>query len=330
MEKGTPLLTGKKVALGYRKGKDIDWIAEDLDFSLPAGRMACLLGPNGVGKSTLIKSILGKDLPIRGKISYHGEDIRQLSSKTLARKISVVLTDRISSGNLTVRQLVTMGRIPFTNWLGKLSDEDEIAVENAIRVTNTSYLQDKKIAEISDGQLQKVMIARALAQDGELMILDEPTAHLDLVNRFEIMHLLREIARTQNKAILVVTHDLEIAVETADDFWLMPCGGPLITGQPEDLILSGHINSLLPSHILYFSPLTGKIQQKDSILDYPQIKGPEEVVKWLQLALRKSGVVLGDQITITAYKDPVGFLVEKEGENFQAGSIGEVLRGLEG
>src|SRR5690606_14308012 len=136
-------------------------------------------------------------------ILYKGQPIRSFSPQSLARRISVVLTDRFSAGNLTVRQLVALGRIPFTNWLGSLAPEDEAAVEAAITATKTTYLKDRKISEISDGQLQKVMIARALAQDGELMILDEPTAHLDLVNRFEIMHLLREIAREQNKAVLV-------------------------------------------------------------------------------------------------------------------------------
>src|SRR5690606_34527918 len=138
-----------------------------------------------------------------------------------------------SAGNLAVKQLGALGRSPFTNWLGSLAPDDEAAIEAAIKATKTEYIKDRKVAEISDGQLQKVMIARALAQDGELMILDEPTAHLDLVNRFEIMHLLRAIARDQNKAVLVITHDLEIAVETADEFLLMPYEGPLISGRPE-------------------------------------------------------------------------------------------------
>ena len=328
MEKETPLLEGKDVAIGYQKGKTVTWVADQLSFALHGGSLACLLGPNGVGKSTLIKAILGKDMPTKGKIYYRGENIRNFNAKTLARKVSVVLTDRISSGNLTVKQLVALGRIPFTNWLGSISEDDEKAIEMAIKATKTEYLIEKKIAEISDGQLQKVMIARALAQDGELMILDEPTAHLDLVNRFEIMHLLREIAQTRKKAILVVTHDLEIAVETADEFWLMPCGGPLVTGKPEDLILSGQINCLLPSNKLHFSSLTGKIQQKDSLFDYPQIKGPEEVVKWLQLALRKSSIVLGDEVRITAYKEPLCFLVEKKGKRLQVNSIEDVLKVL--
>src|SRR5690606_38669822 len=172
--------------------------------------------------------------------------IGQLSPRDMARNVSVVLTDRISPGNLTVRQLVALGRIPFTSWLGSMSPEDEQAVQKALDATHIGYIENRKVSEISDGQLQKTMIARALAQDGELMVLDEPTAHLDLVNRMEIMQLLREIAHSRNKAILVVTHDLDIAVEAADEFWLMTCGGALTTGSPEDLILSGSINQLLP------------------------------------------------------------------------------------
>ena len=327
MEKDKSILQGEKVAVGYHKGKDIHWVARDLSFSLRAGQLVCLLGPNGVGKSTLIKAIMGQKLPMKGQISYKGEPIRQLSPQEMAKKVSVVLTDRISPGNLTVRQLVALGRIPFTNWLGGMSEEDESVIEAAIHATKIDYLEHKKVAELSDGQLQKTMIARALAQDGELMILDEPTAHLDLINRMEIMLLLRQIAHSQNKAILVVTHDLDIAVETADEFWLMPCGGPVISGTPEDMILSGNINQLLPEGKFFFNPSTGKIQSSTPLED-PIIEGPEEVVQWLRLALRKRGLLLDKQISITAYKDPVGFLVEKGGTTSQVDTIEAVLKAL--
>ncbi|MEX2594734.1 MAG: ABC transporter ATP-binding protein [Anditalea sp.] len=327
MKKDIPILEGKEVAIGYKTGKNFNLVADKISFTLPSGRLTCLLGPNGVGKSTLIKAILGQVMPIKGEILYQGVAIRKFNPKELAKKISVVLTDRVSSGNLTVHQLVALGRIPFTNWLGTLSEPDEKTVEEAIKATKIGYLRGKRISEISDGQLQKVMIARALAQDGELMILDEPTAHLDLVNRFEIMHLLRSIAQTQQKAILVVTHDLDIAIETADEFWLMPFEGPLVTGRPEDLILSGQISQLLPTDQLHFSPATGKIQFSVP-QEYPQINGPEEVVQWLKLALRKNGVILGNHVKITAYKDPVYFWVEKGDKGAKVSSIEEILQEL--
>src|SRR5690606_4070779 len=327
MEKDKSILQGEKVAVGYHKGKDIHWVARDLSFSLRAGQLVCLLGPNGVGKSTLIKAIMGQKLPMKGQISYKGEPIRQLSSQEMAKKVSVVLTDRISPGNLAVRQLVELGRIPFTNWVGTIAEEDKKVIDLAIEGTKIGYLADKKVAELSDGQLQKTMIARALAQDGELMILDEPTAHLDLVNRLEIMQLLREIAHARGKAILVVTHDLDIAVETAEKFWLMPCSGPWISGTPEDLILSGEINELLPSGKFHFNPATGKIQSSIP-LDEPHIEGPKEVVQWLELALRKRNLVVDKKIRITASKDPVSFLVENAGKSTQVNTVKEVLDAL--
>ena len=327
MQNRPAIIETKGLALGYKKAKTIQWVAEGISFSLGSGELTCVLGPNGVGKSSLIRAILGQGVHTRGGIYFQGKPIRSFSPQSLARSISVVLTDRFSAGNLAVKQLVALGRIPFTNWLGSLAPEDEAAVEAAITATKTTYLKDRKISEISDGQLQKVMIARALAQDGELMILDEPTAHLDLVNRFEIMHLLRAIARDQNKAVLVITHDLEIAVETADEFLLMPFEGPLIAGKPEDLILTGAINRLLPSGQMRFSPVTGKIQLS-SPPSYEQVKGPEEVAQWLKLALAKNKISLDSRISITASREPLGFLIEKGGSSLEVNSIEEVLREL--
>ena len=327
MEKDTPILEGKNVAVGYHKGKDIHWVARDLSFCVRPGQLTCLLGPNGVGKSTLIKAIMGQKLPTSGTILYQGKPLQQLGAKEMARKVSVVLTDRISPGNLNVRQLVELGRGPFTNWLGSLSEEDEKVIDQAIASTNIGYLIDKNVAELSDGQLQKVMIARALAQDGELMILDEPTAHLDLINRMEIMQLLRDIAHSRHKAMLVVTHDLDIAVETADVFWLMPCGGPLVSGTPEDIILSGNINQLLPQGKFYFNPSTGKIASispQDEFL----IDGPEKVVQWLKLALRKRGIKPDGNIRLTAMDDPIRFLLEREDHTVQVSTVEEVLKEL--
>lgn len=327
MNKYAPILEGEKLAIGYPKGKNIHWVARDMSFSLRTEQLACLLGPNGVGKSTLVKAIMGQRLAMEGKLLFEGQPLQKLSTQKMAKKVSVVLTDRISPGNMTVKQLVGLGRIPFTNWLGNLSEEDEKAVEEAIDATHIRYLQTKKVSELSDGQLQKTMIARALAQDGELMVLDEPTAHLDLVNRMEIMQLLREIAHSRNKAILVVTHDLDIAVEAADEFWLMTCGGALTTGSPEDLILSGSINQLLPEGKFYYSPSTGKITSYAAQAQLP-IDGPREVVQWLELALRKRQIKLAEHLQITALADPIAFVVDKAGIRTKVNTIQEVLREL--
>ncbi|EAZ80992.1 ABC transporter ATP-binding protein [Algoriphagus machipongonensis] len=289
------VIIGRDLSLGYPKGDTQKLILEGLDFELNAGELTCLLGPNGVGKSTLIKGILG-DLPAwKGELTIQGTNVSNIPNLELAKKLSVVLTEPTFPGNMTVSQLVSLGRTPHTGWSGKLDKTDKEQVEKALDLTKIGYLKDERITEISDGQRQKAMIARALAQDGEIMILDEPTAHLDLVNRYEIMHLLQEICHQEQKAILVVTHDLEIALETADRFWLLNCGIPLISGLPEELVLSGKINSLLPGDKFHFDPEKGKIEKKALPPSWEIIGDPSSVF-WIQKALLKRQIPSLDQV----------------------------------
>jgi iron complex transport system ATP-binding protein len=295
-------LEGKGLTLGYFHQKVKKKILTELDFQLFTGELTCLLGPNGVGKSTLVKAILGQIKPWKGEILIENKAIENLGVEELAKQISVVLTEPVFPGNMTVGQLVALGRTPHTGWSGKLGEKDREIVEKALSDTKITYLRDERLSEISDGQRQKAMIARALAQDGKLMILDEPTAHLDLVNRFEIMELLRVIAAQKGKAVLVVTHDLDIAIETADRFWLLNCGTPLISGKPEDLIISGKINQLLPEEKYRFSLERGKLEFEIQNLKF-DISGPKELVFWVEKALKKSGIAeINDPIFIE--KDP--------------------------
>ncbi len=305
-----PAIIGKDLSLGYAKGKVRKEILSGLNFQLFPGQLTCLLGPNGVGKSTLIKAILGQLKPWAGDLILDGRPIQTYTHPDLAKKLSVVLTEPFLPGNMTVGQLVALGRIPHTGWTGKLENSDLEAVEKALSATKIQYLKEERLAEISDGQRQKAMIARALAQDGKSMILDEPTAHLDLVNRFEIMQLLRDIAKTQEKAILVVTHDLEIALETADQFWLLNCGTPLISGLPEDLVISGQINQLLPGDKFRFSLERGKIEASVSDLKL-DISGPSELVFWVRKALEKAEVS-GSDWKIQVDENPFSVVVNGE------------------
>ncbi len=287
-------LEGIGLQLGYSQEGIRKPLLENLNFELVAGELTCLLGPNGVGKSTLIKAILGELSPWEGRLLLEQEPISSYSIQDRAKHISVVLTDPIYPGNLTVGQLVALGRTPHTNWLGKLGEEDRAIVEKALADTRIGYLRDARLGELSDGQRQKAMIARALAQDGSVIVLDEPTAHLDLVNRLEIMSLLREISRNQGKAILVVTHDLDIALETANRFWILNCGLPLLAGTPEDLVLSRQIQALFPSDRYQFNVARGRVEWNQAMPDL-QIEGPAEQVYWVKKALVKAGITSLDK-----------------------------------
>ena len=292
-------IIGKGVTLGYGKSNKGRVILENLNFRLKKGEMTCLLGANGVGKSTLIKAILGLLKPWKGEIQILGERVETLSPRQLANKLSVVLTDPFLSGNMTVKQLVALGRIPHTDWYGKLRDKDFEAISKALKLTKIQDLEDERLSEISDGQRQKAMIARALAQDGEIMILDEPTAHLDLVNRFEIMNLLSKIAKEQNKALLVVTHNLEMALDTSHQFWILQNSNTLVTGTPEDLIMNSEINHLFPSDKFIFNRQKGKLENRSEKIEYA-IKGPEELVFWVEKALQKASITkLPSEVSVT-------------------------------
>jgi iron complex transport system ATP-binding protein len=262
-----------------------------------------------VGKSTLIKAILGEISPWQGQLLLEEKPISSYSIQDRAKQIAVVLTDPSYPGNLTVGQLVALGRTPHTNWLGHLGEADRAIVEKALADTRIGYLRDARLGELSDGQRQKAMIARALAQNGSVIVLDEPTAHLDLVNRLEIMSLLREISRSQGKAILVVTHDLDIALETADRFWILNCGIPLLFGTPEDLVLSGQIQALFPSGRYRFNVARGRVEWSKVVPDF-QIEGPAEQAYWVKKALVKAGITSLDQTLVIS--EPFGLRVGEE------------------
>jgi len=229
------------LTIGYPPDKVL---ASDINLSLREGQIVGLVGQNGVGKSTLIRTICGLQPALKGAVKVGEQSLSSLTPKELAKKISVVLTEKPDSLNLSVLELVALGRHPYSGWLGNLSAIDKEKIEDAISTMEINYLTEKRLFELSDGQLQKVMIARALAQETELIILDEPTSHLDLKNKIEVLQLLQKIAKS-GKGILISTHEIQLSATTCDEFWCMDFNQPILIGKPQKLIDSGDLQRYL-------------------------------------------------------------------------------------
>jgi len=289
----TIVLQTHHLAIGY--GTHV--LMEELNLSMCAGELICFMGPNGIGKSTLIRTLAGLQKKISGAI-------RLSSSVEIHQQLSVVLTDRISSANMTVAELVAFGRYPYLNWNIHLSEDDQHIIDQSISQVNISNLRSKRLYELSDGQLQMVMIARALAQDTPIIILDEPTAHLDLNNRVEIMKLLRTLARKMNKAILVATHELDLALQMADTIWLTGKNKTIITGIPEDLVLNGTFDDIF--QFKGFDLKTGKVKQEAYLAKIIRLTGDGFEYRWTKNALERNGF----EIVSTEAKYEISMSVE--------------------
>lgn len=230
--------------IGYDDDANRHIVAEELNASLPKGTMACLVGANGVGKSTLMRTLSGFQPALRGEVRIEGRALEEYTPRELSEKIGVVLTERESVPDLTVEEVVAIGRMPYTNFWGTMTRTDRQAVDEAIALVGIEHLRRKKIGRVSDGERQKTMIAKALAQQTSVILLDEPTAFLDYGSKVSVMRLLRQLAHEQGKAILLSTHDLEIAFQTADEVWILQHDG-LQTGTLDDLEQRGAVSAFL-------------------------------------------------------------------------------------
>lgn len=206
-------ITTNRLTVGYRGHR----VVEDISLSLPCGRLVCLLGPNGAGKSTLLRTLCGFQPPIAGTVTISGSDITTMSAAEVARLVSVVLTDRPLTPSLTAAEMVSMGRAPYTGFWGRLSDDDRRLVSEAMQTVGIDSLATRRMGRLSDGERQKVMIAKALAQHTPVIVLDEPTAFLDYPSKVAVMKTLARLAHDEGKTILMSTHDLELAAQLGDE-----------------------------------------------------------------------------------------------------------------
>lgn len=247
------------LAVGYRNGKNVVTLLKGLNLTLEKGKLVALLGQNGAGKSTLLRALTCDERPLSGSIQVNGKNLLEMSQKERSRLIGLVSTERIQAGALTVTELVGLGRQPHTGFLGRMDDEDREIVRQAMADAGIIGKATDYIASLSDGERQKAMIARALAQQTPIIILDEPTAFLDVASRIETMRLLQTLAHDRGKAVLLSSHDISQSLMLADELWLITTDRQVLTGETARLVAEGAMDHLFDNRSIHFNP---------QILDY--------------------------------------------------------------
>ncbi len=256
-EKEHSVLRVSELEIGYFSKKKKKPVGSVISFKIGKGELVGLVGANGIGKSTLLRTISGMHPQLGGTVSIHNKLLSAYTTLELATQLSIVLTEPPASKNLTVRELISLGRQPYTNNFGVLTSEDRKAINHALEITETNTLANRKCFELSDGQLQRAVIARALAQDTALIILDEPTTHLDLYHRAYILKLLKQLASENGKTILFSTHEIDLAIQLSDTMIIMEQSATHVDS-PHNLIEAGRFNSLFPEDTIHFDVQSGR------------------------------------------------------------------------
>ncbi|WP_026753517.1 ABC transporter ATP-binding protein [Sediminibacter sp. Hel_I_10] len=259
LDNTSSILKTSKLAIGYTSKKGTTVVASDIHLELKKGELIGLVGANGIGKSTLLRTLATIQQPLSGSMTLRGTPLESHSAIDLAKIMSLVLTEQLMSKNLSVFELIALGRQPYTNWMGKLSAIDIGMVDQALEQTNLTELRDRKCFELSDGQLQKAMIARALAQDTDLIILDEPTTHLDMYHKAYILKLLQQLAQHTQKTILFSSHEIDLAIQLCDTMIVMT-KDQVVTDAPCKLIEQGVFKSLFSKDLIDFDEKTGSFK----------------------------------------------------------------------
>lgn len=255
------VLKADNLSIGYQSKKKKTVVAKNINFELQEGELIGLIGANGIGKSTLLKTITKSQKLLGGDIFVNEQPLHNISNIDLAKRLSVVLTENVSQTNLSVQELIALGRQPYTNWLGSLSEDDKTKTLQAIEAIKISDLANKNCYELSDGQLQKVMLARALAQDTDIIILDEPTTHLDLYHKVSVLKLLQHLAKTTQKTILFSTHEINVTLSLCDKILVMKESGTQF-GSPKELMKQSAFDDLFPEDLVEFDVVSSAFKIK--------------------------------------------------------------------
>ncbi len=292
MEKIEKILELKSLSVGYSARGRYAEIMGDISVSASRGEMIAVIGANGVGKSTLLRSIIRLQAPLKGEIAIKGKNISDYSQSELASYFSFVSASASVSGNLTVNELVALGRFPHTNWIGRVKDLDREKIDFSISSVGLTRFINRKLSEMSDGERQRAMIARALAQDTQFIVLDEPTAYLDLPNKYELIALLREIVEREGKTVIYTTHDLHIAIGESDKIWLLG-KNDLFEGSPEDLMREGRFAQLFHESKLEFADESGLYIYPSKTIGKISIDASQKLEKLTRRAIIRLKIEIG-------------------------------------
>lgn len=325
-----PILYTRGLTIGYKTKHRVLELEKDLDIKIRNGELVCLIGPNGCGKSTLMRTIAGLQKPLDGETFIAEVDVKTIRPHQYARLLSLVLTDKVNVGAMTVMDIVSIGRYPYTNYFAKLRSNDYEIIERSLDSVHLKAYKDRFFSELSDGEKQRVLIAKALAQDTPLIMLDEPTAHLDLPNRVEIMNILKRLAKETNKAIFLSTHELDLALQTADTIWLMNREEAMKSGTPEDLVLSGMFEHVFKSNAFTFDKLSGSFKVVHETKGKVSLLGNDIYSTWARRALEREGYHVVDEpdCTMKVHHENDHWKLQVNEEVFQCEDIAELLQAL--
>lgn len=321
----------RNLSTGYRLKKGEKVIARGLNAALNQCELTCLLGPNGAGKSTLLRTLSAFQAALGGEIFVMGRKIGEYKPQELARLISVVLTDNSKINNLTVYEVIAMGRSPYTGFWGKLQESDKKIIEKCLGWLGIEDFADRKMQTLSDGERQKVMIAKAIAQETPIIFLDEPTAFLDYPSKVQMMLLLHRLAKALKKTIFLSTHDLEHALQVADQVWLLDKEKGLATGMPEDLSLEGKIEEYFNREGITFDRETCFFTISHETARKVAVEGNQDSLEYKLCckALVRSGINPVENpdatVKIRVPGDGTFRLIERGHESYKVGKIQHLL-----
>ncbi|MCX6325234.1 MAG: ABC transporter ATP-binding protein [Bacteroidia bacterium] len=284
----TEILSLDSLKIGYVSGRHENVLLPPLNASANKGELIAVIGRNGIGKSTLLRTLTGLQPSLGGEIFYSGKKIMDYSRMDLAQKVGYISTEIVKVSNMSVYDLVALGRFPHTNWKGKIDTKNHEVIMDAIEKTGMSALYKRFVSELSDGERQRAMIARILAQDTGIMVMDEPTAFLDIGSKYEILHLLHVLSHKSEKTIIFSTHDLNMAISQSDKIWLI-INNKLMEGAPEDLMIEGAFDHLFDSSPVQFNSEHGTFSSRNEEKGRIYIEGDGIRRHWTEKAINRVG-----------------------------------------